>query len=1051
MSDEEYFVQTPSTISSFNEEISVNSNTSVSEVKRKSDLIGGIFISPEKLKNNLPKISSPKKPDENPLDILTSKKESNWQISISPDGENVLMFNHDELKFKIIPEKNINDSYEKKSYDVKSVFKKESKNNYPKWMIAISNSITNTLNEKEVLVAISRVTKSDTTSPGKKNLNNENLTITSVNQFEEKVPRPVEIVTTDTTVDEGNTVIYKVKLNQNSKPERICSDLPGGIVIFVHNDDNDKNSIYCFVFNVKGICRKKFSHDLSDKEVNQFNYPKRLQDELKSLYKKKSCIARLFNSIFDHYFFIEQYKEGIQCLQLYDLKTMEMKQFFDLHEGKLRKFGIPIFAKSNNEKIIAFSFGFGKLFLFLVENGLEIASEDFGKGVKILFCDFINNDHTIIVIIQKPGCDDRQIYYWNLFSTNNHVKSGRKVNFVMDEENISSIARIPGKFITVDTYGNISSVFGRLVNNCDPEEEGKEIYSIVIHNGNLVESPRKMSFSEVKCKNSGKKHTIYHSQKKETEPLVKNKEPWDLLKHKHIGWLSTVSEALPDFYRYNLTSYAKGLFFKRCISGIKISKMIEYEDIIPKEIEVIVKASQEFIAFNPNTKLISTKDETQKSISLRFKELNVKIFSNTENLSPTVKIIPLRNFTVRKREKLKHKAFLLKVFQYVFIPRRYLSDIKLSSPLVQIVRNEKNEDDIFDNPTMAAAINYKWGPTRNYFLGNFFRYILFAACFAALVGCYLGHVEATGHLYNLLVFLFILFYYSGVYLFLVECIQLRHHSWRYYLDFFNFVDLASVVISLVLVSVYVTPSFRLSNAFADVVATSNITAGLSFTMLLLWFDFILHLRLFLDFSDLDDITSKKSSYTIQNSAGDVIGTSLQDFDRKQDNPSKDFGTSFLSTYAWLRGSFPQEAIWDFWAVEALTLIGSLVLITVIQNMFIAFLSSAHAEAFEKGRAALLYYRAKLISDYEMIDEIYFSSPPSDPKYIYYLDELKSYDTWEKLVKTYENKLYDGLEKIMDETELSFKEKNNENSFLNYNKPDYDDDNSSNEESTGDDY
>ncbi|CAG8716744.1 12529_t:CDS:10 [Rhizophagus irregularis] len=1284
---------------SYKEETPTILTTSVSEVYQKSDLIGGIFIPLEKSNNNLPKILSQKKPEEIPLDILTSKK-SNWHISISPDGENVLIFDHEKLEFKIIPEKIINDSYEKESYDVRSVFKnEESKKDYPKWTIAISNSITNTLNEKEVLVAISRVTKSDTTSPGKKNLNNENLTSTNSNEFEEKEPEPVEIVTTDTTANEGNTVIYKIKLNQKSKPERICSDLPGGIVIFVHNDK--KNYIYCLIFNVKGIFRKKFTHDLSGKRMKQFYYPKRLQDDLNTLYKRKSCITRLFNSIFDHYFFIEQYKGGTQVLQLYDLRTMEMKQFFNLHVRKshvrksLRKFGTPIFARSNDEKIIAFSFGFGKLFLFLVENGLEIASEDFGKGVKILFCDFINNDKTIIVIVQKSE-SECQILYWNLFSTSNHVKSGRKVNFVTDEENISSIARIPGKLITVDTYGNISSVFDRLINNCDPEEEGKEIHSIVIHNDNskLVESPRKMS-----CSKSKNEHTIYslYSQNK-TKPLV-SKEPWvidvydrtsvfldkeettqlfigrstiqvwrkiagnkkveleyiwannvkanreetcalkvdelyigdrsfyikvrwdelkdneffevkwpysdnhvtpiihacdafehlnyrrnklagnkkqhvfedmkdrisyiiwrfiknkpniwrlmdvrfdimakviiggsntlikyilfgdgkdknwnlhipkinrwenedekkfkietieekgetkiknlsdlqiatrlcrgglegdtrslivaylleyyaeNLLKHKHIGWLSTVSEALPDFYRYNLTSYAKGLFFKRCISGIKISKMIEYEDIIPKEIEVIVKASQEFIAFNPNTKLISTKDETQKSISLRFKELNVKIFSNTENLSPTVKIIPLRNFTVRKREKLKHKAFLLKVFQYVFIPRRYLSDIKLSSPLVQIVRNEKNEDDIFDNPTMAAAINYKWGPTRNYFLGNFFRYILFAACFAALVGCYLGHVEATGHLYNLLVFLFILFYYSGVYLFLVECIQLRHHT------------------------------------------TSNITAGLSFTMLLLWFDFILHLRLFLepalyiyiivniikktylfvvfmllvvlafshvfllllqhtDFSDLDDITSKKSSYTIQNSAGDVIGTSLQDFDRKQDNPSKDFGTSFLSTYAWLRGSFPQEAIWDFWAVEALTLIGSLVLITVIQNMFIAFLSSAHAEAFEKGRAALLYYRAKLISDYEMIDEIYFSPPPSDPKYIYYLDELKSYDTWEKLVKTYENKLYDGLEKIMDETELSFKEKNNENSFLNYNKPDYDDDNSSNEESTGDDY
>ncbi|RGB36888.1 hypothetical protein C1646_782642 [Rhizophagus diaphanus] len=520
MSDKEYIVQTPSTIST----------TSVSEVYQKSDLIGGIFIPLEKSNNNLLKISSPKKPDEKTLDVLTSKQESNWHISISPDGENVLIFDHDKLEFKIIPVKNINDSYERESYDVKSVFKKEkSKNDYPKWIIAISNSITNTLNEKEVLVAISRVTKSDTTSSGKKkNLTNENLTSTYSNEFEEKELEPVEIVTTDATADEGNTVIFKIKLNQNPKPEPICSILPGGIVIFVHNVDNDENSIYCFVFNVKGIFRKKFTHDLSDKEMNQFNYPRRLQDELKSLYKKKSCIARLFNSIFDHYFFIEQYKEGIQFLQLYDLKTMEMKQFFDLHEGKLRKFGIPIFAKSNNEKIIAFSFGFGKLFLFLVENGLEIACEDFGKGVKILFCDFINNDHTIIVIIQKQGCDNRQIYYWNLFSTNNHVKPGRKINFVMDEENISSIARIPGKLITVDTNGIISSVFDRLVNNCNSEEEGKEIHSIVIHNDNskLVKSPRKMSLSEVECKYSGKKHTIYRSQKKETELLVKNKEPW---------------------------------------------------------------------------------------------------------------------------------------------------------------------------------------------------------------------------------------------------------------------------------------------------------------------------------------------------------------------------------------------------------------------------------------------------------------------------------------------------------------------------------------------
>ncbi|POG59062.1 hypothetical protein GLOIN_2v1725332, partial [Rhizophagus irregularis DAOM 181602=DAOM 197198] len=76
------------------------------------------------------------------------------------------------------------------------------------------------------------------------------------------------------------------------------------------------------------------------------------------------------------------------------------------------------------------------------------------------------------------------------------------------------------------------------------------------------------------------------------------------------------------------------------------------------------------------------------------------------------------------------------------------------------------------------------------------------------------------------------------------CRQCQHHSWRYYLDFFNFVDLASIVTSIVMVSVYITPSFKKSNAFADVVTTSNITAGFSFTMLLLWFEFVSILKLY---------------------------------------------------------------------------------------------------------------------------------------------------------------------------------------------------------------
>jgi hypothetical protein len=92
-----------------------------------------------------------------------------------------------------------------------------------------------------------------------------------------------------------------------------------------------------------------------------------------------------------------------------------------------------------------------------------------------------------------------------------------------------------------------------------------------------------------------------------------------------------------------------------------------------------------------------------------------------------------------------------------------------------------------------------------------------------------------------------------------------------------------------------------------------------------------------DFTDLVPSPST-SSLIINSPAGEMTGTITADFDRINDNPNKDFLNSFLSTYAWLRGSYPQIEVWGFfWAIQALTLIASLFLITVVQNIFIAFI------------------------------------------------------------------------------------------------------------------
>jgi len=272
--------------------------------------------------------------------------------------------------------------------------------------------------------------------------------------------------------------------------------------------------------------------------------------------------------------------------------------------------------------------------------------------------------------------------------------------------------------------------------------------------------------------------------------------------------------------------------------GIEISNKIEYTDVVPEEFQITLRAKQKFLAFSPISKLIST--------SKRLNVLGDNLELGLTNYSPTVKMIPLHNFTVsnipKNIENNYEGSFLDKLFKLLFTPQRYFNSADAKnfsqlSPLVQIIRSENNYD-IFKNPAIEAAINYKWCLVRSYFLRLFFVYILFAICFAVICGTYVAHLETAGHLCNFLLFLMILFYYLGYYLLVVEYRQLEHHGWTHYFDFFNCVDLASVVMAIIVMSVYIIPSFSTENTFANVLTTQGTTVTISFTMLLLWFEFV---------------------------------------------------------------------------------------------------------------------------------------------------------------------------------------------------------------------
>ncbi|CAB5386008.1 unnamed protein product [Rhizophagus irregularis] len=1059
------------------------------------------------------------------------EKNSKWHISISSDGKYFLTINHETHEFNIYDK--INSDKPINSYN----FKEDFKNNQelqsteyaiPKWMLAISNCI----DQKFVFVAISCVTKFDMLTEKSEKIETENLNnllkednllnsaesfaigIGDTNKDQEKEGQKNNI-----SKKSGITIIYKVTLNDGKVHRNPIHYNTSGVVTFIHKESTSNKILNCFIFNANGIYKFTCENNSKD-DLKHFNYPRRFMIELNTLYKTKPCTSQLINCVFDHYFYTVQYKEGIQVMQLYDLKTMQIQQNFNMHEEYSNIYGKPILAISKNRQMIAFSSGYRKLTLYLIENGLEIASNDFGKNVKIIDCQFENSD-SLMIIIKKSQKEYGEMLFWNLYdSSTNRFHYYNKLK--IDDKFTLHIARIPDKLVLVrNNEPWINDNFKRklvYLNNDkslqlyigkstiqvwrkkkeyltleyiwahNVEEECKdnalEELDLRVSNNNgfylkvkwnefikeiqwpydnnaiptihacntleylhyqrnkLVGDNNQCVFEEIKYNisfiiwkfiknypdiwrlmdirynlmakiiiggsNALVKYILFGDEKvkhknlhipritrrideefneisKESndnsESNKSNSNIIDICKlsdleiainlcisdlernrrilivtylleyyaknaTKHLGWLITISKALPSLYSYKLEYYVKELFYKKCMEGIEISNIIEYSDIIPKKIQDTLNDNQKFQAFNPISELILKRNEKRKfqafnSIS-KFILLKIfKIKSISSNYSPTVKMIPLHNFTTSKipqKEKkgwLNKYIFTIKLFQLLFIPHSYLvsysndaKNLSQLSPLVQIIRLD-NSDDIFNNPVMEAAINYKWPSARNYFLRLFFIYILFAICFAVICGTYTAHLEATGHLCNFLLFLIIIFYYLGCYLLVVELMQIRHRGLRHYLDFFNFVDLTSAIVAIVVMSVYIAPSFSTENTFANVVTTKETAVAISFTMLLLWFEFILYLRLFKEpakyiYIILNIIKSTwvflvfmflvivglAHTFLLLLQYPDFINLSENSSNETIDNPAKDFITSFLSTYGWLSGTFLQQDTWN---------------------------------------------------------------------------------------------------------------------------------------------
>ncbi|PKB96218.1 hypothetical protein RhiirA5_404490 [Rhizophagus irregularis] len=117
-----------------------------------------------------------------------------------------------------------------------------------------------------------------------------------------------------------------------------------------------------------------------------------------------------------------------------------------------------------------------------------------------------------------------------------------------------------------------------------------------------------------------------------------------------------------------------------------------------------------------------------------------------------------------------------------------------------------------------------------------------------------------------------------------------------------------------------------------------------------------------------------------------------EFDDK-DNPFSEFLTSIEAAYFWTAGNWVQRDMFDFWAVDLFSIIASVLFVTILQNMFIALMSGVYERAANKGRQALLRFRARQIADYEALHHIHIWPREPDPKYIYYIGKSKNFEEW----------------------------------------------------------
>ncbi|RHZ60330.1 hypothetical protein Glove_355g38 [Diversispora epigaea] len=513
--------------------------------------------------------------------------------------------------------------------------------------------------------------------------------------------------------------------------------------------------------------------------------------------------------------------------------------------------------------------------------------------------------------------------------------------------------------------------------------------------------------------------------------------------YNNYGWMFTVSKAIPLLYDNNLREFVQYLFKKPCFG--------------------ITEAYTPPLHIDP----YDQKKGNNAAVihSLAIKPCLVSKFHNTpwfflKNIFTRIEasrddhkvyIVPLPDFTVYpnpKGHEDRSKYFWIFIFfrRFFWPHRKVITNTKKMSPFLRVIHEEKDHK-IYQTPTLMAALNFKWSAARRYYIHHIIMYILHV----------ISYTLSFEEIKKKSLYVSLIFLSTGLYLIVTEIMQIKREGWNRYMNIYNMFDLGSVLLPLLsrifYIIIYSSDYMGLYSVFEIIFTFTDLIIWLEVLFLLRYFEgpgrfvyiitsilntvlpfFAFMLSAVVAFGHAMFITLRRSgshrvhtpTYKIEDTSNSHLYSTVnikQDFDgsNRLDNHYSNFFSSIEAVFFWTNGRWDQLDQWDNYAVDVISILGSIILVLIFQNLLVAFMNGAFDKANKESRIAVHRYRAQLVAEYEALEKPF--NRKSNPRYIYYIPNPNVIDTWLKETKKDEKqKLHlmgENLAEIKDLTDFDY--------------------------------